>query len=95
MTIIYAQQVQDDILAMKMYISGGLDSITTSNIVAKIKEKVSDLEIFPKRYKFWKNSGYRFFSVKNYIVFYRYDEPAETIFIERVIYARRDIDTLL
>lgn len=96
MTIIYSRQAQDDILAMKMYVSGGSgESKTAADIAAKIKDKVSELEIFPKRHKVWENSEYRFFSVNNYLVFYRYDEAAEKIIVERVIYTRRDIETLL
>ena len=48
----------------------------------------------------WKNdrpddSGYRKITVKNYIVFYRVDDKANTIYIMRVIYGRRDYINLI
>ena len=95
MKVIYTGPAQADILEMKIYLSNNGNSKIAANIVMDIKAKISDLKIFPKRYANWGNSEYRFFSVKNYLVFYRYDEKAEKIIIERVINSRRNIDELL
>lgn len=95
MTVIYTGLAKADIWEMKMYLSNNGNSKTAENIVKNIKTKISDLKFFPKRYANWENSEYRFFSVKNYLVFYRYDEKAEEIIIERVINSRRNIDELL
>lgn len=96
MTIIVTDEARQELRRIKLYISnvGGARE-AACNLISEIETKIDDLEYFPKRHKVWENSEYRFFSVNNYLVFYRYDEAAEKIIVERVIYTRRDIETLL
>lgn len=42
-----------------------------------------------------KEQRVKVFSAKNYLVFYRLDEQAETVYVESVIYSRRNVDELL
>lgn len=96
MTIIVTDKARQELLKIKLYISNVAGARQAArNLISEIENKIDDLEIFPKRYKLWKNTKYRFFSVKNYLVFYCCDEPTETITVERVIYAHRDIEALL
>lgn len=96
MTIIYSNQIQDDLFDLEMFVlSNNGSKVTVTDIVKKIKSSVEDLEMFPCRHKVWDNTEYRFFNVSNYLVFYRFDEAAEKIIIERVIYSRRNIEDLL
>lgn len=96
MTVIYSREADEDIDNIYAYISNTIGMRgTAGNIVNDILSKIDDLEYFPKRHKKWQKSDYRFFAVGNYMVFYRIDEPAEQIIVERVIYSRRDIGSLL
>lgn len=96
MTILVTEKARQELRKIKLYISNVIGARQAAcNLISDIENKIDELEIFPNRYSLWKNSEYRFFSVKKYLVFYRYDEAADTIIVERVIYARRDIDTLL
>jgi plasmid stabilization system protein ParE len=36
------------------------------------------------------NLGYRILHIKNYIAFFTLDEEKKTVFVERILYARRD-----
>lgn len=81
MTIIYTKQTQNDFLELKMFVTNGASSAKASEIVKMIKAKVQELEIFPKRHKVWKDSKYRYFLVKNFVVFYRIDEANEKILL--------------
>ena len=42
-----------------------------------------------------KLKGYRKVAIKNYLVFYRVDEVAQTVFIVRIIYSGRDYVNML
>lgn len=96
MTVEITQRAKSEINRIYSYISNVIGMPGTAlNTVDDIIAAIDDLIIFPKRHKPWKDSGYRFFSVKNYTIFYRIDEAAEKIYVEKIIYSRRDIDALL
>lgn len=101
MKIIYTQKALSDIDAIFEYITDVIGMrVTAAEVVTRIADSVSELKIFPKRHKIWqsepwKSRGFRFFSVGNYTVFYHIDDDADTIFVERIIYSRRNIDMLL
>jgi len=38
---------------------------------------------------------YRKITIKNYLIFYRIDEPTKTVFVVRIIYSARDYANLL
>lgn len=96
MTIIITRKANADIKRIYSYISNVIGMKGTAlNIVTEIQAAIEDLVYFPERYKFWENSGLRYFAVRNYTVFYHFDEAAEEIRVERVIYSRRDIEALL
>lgn len=96
MTIIYAEKVQDDLDAMELFILSNHGSRKiVADIAAAIKKHVEELEILPCRYRKWEGTEYRFFNVKGYYVFYRYDEQEDEIIVERVLHSHRDIDNLI
>lgn len=101
MKIIYTQKALSDTDTIFDYITDVIGMrATAAEVVTRIRDSVSELKIFPKRHKIWqsepwKSCGLRHFSVGNYTVFYRIDETADTIFVERIIYSHRDIDMLL
>ena len=101
MKIIYTQKALSASDTIFNYITDVIGMrATAAEVVTRIRDSVSELKIFPKRHKIWqsepwKSCGLRHFSVGNYTVFYRIDETADTIFVERIIYSHRDIDMLL
>lgn len=101
MKIIYTQKALLDLDAIFGYISDFIGMReTAAEVITHIRDGISELKMFPKRHKVWqsepwKSHGLRFFSVGNYTIFYRIDETVDTIFVERIIYSRRNIDLLL
>lgn len=66
----------------------------------RIKQDCFSLANFPNRYAFVPDSylreqGVRFFSVDNYLVFYVVNAQKHTVSILRILYSRRDWQTLL
>ena len=96
MKIIYSPEASEDIKSLYYFISEvqGAQQAAT-DVVSKIKSAVKELKIFPNRHRVWDGSGFRFFPVCGYYVFYRFNELTETIHIERVIHSRRNIDELI
>ena len=91
----------EDLLSIKEHITKELDNPTAAtNILAKITKSLRLLIDFPL-------SGaplasimdfeteYRFVVSDNYISFYRYIDNNETVFVDRVLYARRDYMKIL
>ena len=96
MTIIVTDEARQELRAIKLYISNVAGARETAcNLISEIETQIDDLEYFPKRHKVWQESDFRFFTVRNYMVFYRIDEASEKIIVERIIYSRRNIETLL
>ena len=63
-------------------------------------EEIASLDEMPNRYakydkKPWKDRGLRFFSVKNYVIFYLTNEETKTVYIIRIMYGGRDIEKQL
>ena len=89
----------DDLLSIKTYIEKELGNPTAAtNTVAKITKRLRLLEEFPlsgtsleKVVGF--ETDYRFVISGNYISFYRY--LGDTVFVDRVLYARRDYPKIL
>ncbi len=70
------------------------------NLVRSITKEILSLDQMPMRYRLyeeepWQSQGLRYFTVKNYIVFYYPDEPAGAVYAVRVIYGGRDISRQL
>lgn len=101
MKIIYTQKALSDLDTVFGYIADVIGMRTTATeVVTQIRNSISELKVFPKRHKVWlsepwKSRGLRFFNVGNYTIFYLIDDAVDTIYIERIIYSRRDIDMLL
>jgi toxin ParE1/3/4 len=87
-------EAQTDLQKIKTYVALDLDTpLAAQKIIAKITKAIRRLIEFP-------SSGaplysvigiqteYRFLVCGNYLVFYRYED--ETVFVNRVLYSRRD-----
>ncbi len=92
--LLISPEANRDLLEIKRYITEDLgNSIAAQNVVSKIIKQVSTLSDFPKIGTLLSSTinietGYRFLLCGNYTAFYRYLN--DTVFIDRVIYGRRD-----
>ncbi|MCL2671542.1 MAG: type II toxin-antitoxin system RelE/ParE family toxin [Clostridiales bacterium] len=67
---------------------------------AALKAGITGLAFAPKRYAIVSDDrmvcrGYRALPIKNYLVFYKVDEPARTVQVVRVLFKRREWGALL
>jgi toxin ParE1/3/4 len=99
--ILYLPLAGADLEDIISYIS---DHLGTPNAAVKLldelEQSVSSLQEFPyshPRYRTMKplTEEYRILTVNNYAVFFVVREPQKKVEIYRVIYARRDLTTLL
>ena len=90
-----------DILDAVRYISTELEEPhTAERILTRIDETIVSLEFMPERYGLVKDNylagrGFHATTVGNYTVFYRVNHAARRVSISRVLYARRDWQSIL
>jgi addiction module RelE/StbE family toxin len=88
-----------DLRDIQTYISKKLESPKAAlNVISAIIEKIKSLTRFPEKgtllsSKVRFETNYRFLISGSYLIFYRYEN--KTIFIDRIIYARRDYIKIL
>lgn len=97
----YIGNVKKEIFDILDYISYDLCNPTASSELSNsIFSAIDRLAEFPYIYpvleqKHKKSSAYRKMIVKNYLVIYFIDETTRTVFIEHVVYARRNLKAIL
>ncbi len=69
------------------------------NQVDRLIKRMHSLDFMPERYRLYDNesfrgSGLRMVPVDNFCIFYHVDDESETVEISRVVYGKRDMDTL-
>ena len=95
----YSPKALQDLDEIWNYIENKLyNPIVAKNTINGILDKAENLTSFPEAEKklMFENkidSGYRFISFNNYLVFYRLE--SNTIFIDRVIYSGRNYTKIL
>ncbi len=94
--VIVSRQAEMDMVEIGRYISRELKSLQSANdLQDEFDGKILALEQMPRRFALVSDErlarlGYRSVAVKNYIIFYTVDEPAQTVIIIRVVYGARD-----
>jgi len=97
----YLPAAQRDMVEIVKYISYELENPSTAKKLADdMISSAEGLTLFPYTNPIHRaikplQHEYRKLIIKNYIMFYYIDEPSKKVTISRVIYARRDYDTLL
>ncbi|GHV83577.1 hypothetical protein AGMMS50212_09280 [Spirochaetia bacterium] len=92
-------EAQKDLQEIKTYISEDLSSPqAANNTVAKILNSIKNLKQMPNvgtrlSSKFDIETDYRFLACGTYLAFYRCEN--KTVFIDRIIYGRRDYIKIL
>lgn len=100
-TVFYTNTAEQDLRSIYEYIANTLCAPDTAkNLTRQIMDEISSLDEMPNRYaKYdkepWKDRGLRFFSVKNYVIFYLPNEETKTVYIIRIMYGGRDIEKQL
>lgn len=66
----------------------------------RLEREIYSLEQMPERYRIydrepWRSRNLHIMPVDNYLVFYIPDSNAQMVYVVRVFYGRRDIDTQL
>ena len=93
------ESAKRDLQEIYDYIAYSLKSpINADSLMNKLESEITSLETMPARYKRyetepWHSRGMRLMSVGNFIVFYIPDEEKQIVFIKRVMYGGRDIDS--
>ena len=97
--LFYSPLSQRDLDDIFDYIANELENqLAASETIAAILDRAEELELFPFIGSIveglpFASDEYRFLGVKNYLIFYRVTETE--IFIDRILYAKREYHTLL
>ena len=92
---------KQDIIDIFNYIA---DMLAVPNSAVKqymrLQEAILKLDSFPERGSIYKGMSQktkdlRFILVDNYVVYYHIDEERHTVYIYRVLYSRRNVNTIL
>ncbi len=99
--VILAEQAEKDLDGIFEYIAFTLEEFENAKRqIARIQKAIEDLETMPERYKSyekgpWKKRNTHYFSVDRYVVFYMVDSSCDKVYVFRIMYSARDIDTQL
>lgn len=94
--VIYSQKAYRDLVNIYNYILiNSLNPKIANKLIGEIKEAIESLDILPFRHELIETSiidfkDIRKLLVKNYIVLYRVDEVAKSVYIVRIVSCKRD-----
>ena len=99
--VTYTEGAKKDLKSIFGYISKKL--LAPENAAGqtqRIMTAVRKLDTMPYRYKLyeeepWYRQELRYFSVDNYLVFYKVDDEIRKVYVVRIMYGGRDIRTQL
>jgi len=92
-------EARKDLEEIKAYIKDELENpIAANNVISRITRTLRNLKDTPGigtplSSKISINTEYRFVVCKNYLAFYRYED--KTVYVDRVLYGRRDYVKIL
>ena len=96
-----AEPAENDLRDIVRYISSQLNEPTTAqSMMRTIQEAISKLETTALAHLLVRDDrlahlGYRPLVIKNYIAFYVADEKKKSVVVDRVLYGRRDWQSIL
>ncbi|WP_405343067.1 type II toxin-antitoxin system RelE/ParE family toxin [Fibrobacter sp.] len=99
--ILVTERAKSDLAGIYSYISTELQSVRTADdVIDSLQRAMSGLSIMPSRYhrymeEPWYSEGVRYFSVRNFSVFYTVDENSRSVFIVHVVYSKRNLPQVL
>ena len=96
-----AARAEQDLRSIYEYIAYELQSAQNATAqLSRLEESISALDHMPDRYRrydreSWLSRGWRIMPVDHYCVFYMPDHDKKIVYITRVLYGGRDIETVL
>lgn len=99
--IFVTERAKSDLAEVYSYISTELQSAKAADdVIDSLQHAMSELSIMPSRYhrymeEPWFSEGVRYFSVRNFSIFYTVDENEKGVFVVHVIYSKRDLPQVL
>ena len=90
------QPAKEDLQSAISYIADQLKNQQAAhNLLSAVEKSIRSLSEMPERFpliedEILKREGFRFFRVKNYLVFYTVRHSSNTVVIQRFLYGRRD-----
>ena len=100
-SIIYSPESLDDLRSIYSYIAFSLKAPDTAkNQIDRIRDAIKNLNFSPEAYVQvewdpWKSMGMRKLPVNNYLVFYNVNHEELTVSIVRIMYAGRDVKSII
>jgi len=100
-TIKITESAENDLLDTARYIAKELKNrMAADHLLDDVDKAINSLKEMPQRHaivvdEVLANLGFRFFPVRNYLIFYVIREENKTVVIERFLYGRRDWITIL
>ncbi|MBI9044565.1 MAG: type II toxin-antitoxin system RelE/ParE family toxin [Anaerolineaceae bacterium] len=99
--VLITGEAEKDLKQIRNYIHFDLQNpVSVSALISKLKDSILSLEDLPYRHGLVKDSGLAVISIRkirveNYLVFYQVDEHYKSVYIVRVLSARRDWENLV
>ena len=99
--VFVTERAKSDLAEVYSYISIELQSPRTAeNVIDSLHKAMRELSIMPSRYHRymenpWFSEGVRYFTLRNFSVFYTVDENSRNVFVVHVIYNKRDFPQVL
>ncbi|MBR5412885.1 MAG: type II toxin-antitoxin system RelE/ParE family toxin [Fibrobacter sp.] len=100
-SVFLTEQAKSDLAEIYSYISVELKSKKSAeNVISSLHQAMKALSLMPSRYhqfpnEPWISEGVRYFTVRNYSIFYTIDEKNLNVSIVHVIYGRRNLPQVL
>jgi len=100
-SVILDNPAEEDMLKLRRYISKTLrEPVIAKRIYSSIKAEILSLDHNPLRFpvvrdELYASLGIRCMPVENYLTFYSVDQTAKEVHILRVLYNRREWQTLI
>lgn len=99
--VFLTEQAKSDLDEIYSYISVELKSKKSAeNVIDALHQAMRGLSLMPSRYhqfpnEPWLSEGVRYFTVRNYSIFYTVDENNLSVSIVHVIYGKRNLPQVL
>ena len=100
-SLFLTEQAKSDLAEIYSYISVELKSKKSAeNVIDALHQAMKGLSLTPSRYhqfpnEPWFSEGVRYFTVRNYSIFYTVDESNLSVSIVHVIYGKRNLPQVL
>ena len=100
-TLTITDEAKEDLREIYRYISVDLCApINASRQLDRIEKNILSLNEMPDRFPrysddLWKKRGLRYCVVDNYVIFFLIDKDKKTVSVMRILYSRRNIDSIL